>query len=403
MIPGQFPANSIPDSLEYAPKSAASGAQAGVRWKRVSTAYQFNTANFERSFAVENGGRATVSGTSLRYEATLPDGTTVVYFPHHDSVAWAMQGIVKIDVPGRGIDSTTRVFGSMNEIGLKSVRATEVDRQHLYLNAFARIALLRKAGALRAFEEVTDRGADGVQKKLAILNGATGLNIEASEGWRQIDGVRQAFGHGRAYQLRPDLDDAAMTDLDRTHVLFHNPNNLGTDGGKGVFEKVKVVIDGGGMFASLTDRFRRGVALSGSSVSRDLETGGGNYHFTRIRSRAHQAGSSGVYWKTAALRRMDAITYESDMFGSTAGNSVETYRRGQDVASFRAVAGTTSNETIFKAGMSVFDDIDRIVLASKAEVDEAIKWMQGKGYKTWPDGRALAEVIITKDKHRANP
>ena len=49
------------------------------------------------------------------------------------------------------------------------------------------------------------------------------------------------------------------------------------------------------------------------------------------------------------------------------------------------------------------DELDRIVLSSKAEVDEAIKWMQAKGYKAWPDGRPLAEVIITKDKHRAKP
>jgi uncharacterized protein with gpF-like domain len=401
-IPGQFPEKSIPDAMDYAPK-AAPDAPSGVKWKRVSGPYQFDTARFDRSFAVENGSRATVSGTSLRYEAALPDGTTVVYFPHDNSVAWAMQGIVKIDVPGRGVDSTTRVFGTMNDIGLKSVRATEVDRQHLYLNAYARIALLRRGNALKTFEAITDRTEAGVQAKLGMLKAATGLDVEATEGWRQIDGVRQAFGHGRAYQLRPDLDDAEMRALDTTHILFHNPNTLGTDGGKNVFEKIKVVIDGGGTFASLTDRFRRGVPLMGSSVSRDLETGGGNYHFTRIRSRAHQAGSSGVYWRTSALRRMDAITYESDMFGSTAGNSVETYRRGQDVASFRAVAGTTSNETIFKGGMSIFDDLDRIVLASKAEVDEAIKWMQDKGYKAWPDGRPLAEVIITKDKHRAKP
>lgn len=341
--------------------------------------------------------------TSQLCWATLPDGTTVVYFPHEGGVAWAMQGVVKIDVPGRGVDSTTRVFGAMNEIGLKSVRATAVDRQHLYLNAFARIALLRKGNALKTFEAITDRGEAGVQAKLGMLKAATGLDVEATEGWRQIDGVRQAFGHGRAYQLRPDLNDAEMARLDTTHVLFHNPQGLGTNAGSGVFERLKVVIDGGGVFASLTDRVRRGVPLSGSSVSSDLASGGGDYHFTRIRSRAHQAGSTGVYWRTSALRRMDAITYEGDMFGRTTGDSVETYRRGQDVASFRAVSGNTSNETIFKGGMSIFDDLDRIVLSSKAEVDDAIQWMQAKGYKAWPDGRPLADVIITKDKHRAKP
>lgn len=397
-----FPAGQLPDQLDFHAAAAKVDA-AGVTWRRVSGQYSFPTAKFERSFATETGGRANVDGANLRYEATLPDGTTVVYFPHDSSVAWAMQGVVKIDVPGRGVDATTRVFGAMNDIGLKSVRATEVDRQHLYLNAYARVALLRKGNALKTFEAIADRTEAGVQQKLGILKAAIGLDIEATEGWRQIDGVRQAFGHGRAYQLRPDLPAAEMAALDKTHVLYHNPQGLGTSAGSGVFERLKIVIDGGGMFASLTDRVRRGVPLSGSSVSSDLASGGGDYHFTRIRSRAHQAGNTGVYWKTSALRRMDAITYEGDMFGRTTGDTVQDYRRGQDVASFRAVSGNTSNETIFKGGMSIFDDLESIVLSSKAEVDEAIKWMQDRGYKTWPDGRALADVIITKDKHRAKP
>lgn len=400
----QFPAAMLPDRVDFQSLPSAKKAP-GVAWKRVSGAYSFETASFERSFAKLNGGRATVSGTSMRYEATLPDGTKITYFPHDSSVAWAMQGVMKIDVPGRGVAATSRVFGALDEAGLKSVRATELDRQHLYLNAFARIRL---AGSGRAqlrqqFAAIADRGPDGLAAKLELLRKATGVDIQASEGWRQIDGVRQAFGHGRAYQLRPDLDTATMTALDKTHVLYHNPQGLGTSAGSGVFDRLKVVIDGGGMFASLTDRVRRGVPLSGSSVSSDLASGGGDYHFTRIRSRTSQAGSTGVYWKTSALRRMDAITYSGDMFGRTTGTTVDDYRMGQTVADFRQVAGNTSNETIFKGGMSIFDDLDRIVLSSKAEVDEAIRWMQGKGYKTWPDGRPLSEVIITGAQHRAKP
>lgn len=403
-IPGQFPAASIPDSIDFSPR-AAPDLPAGIKWKKVAGRYEFNQAKFERSFATETTGRTVVHGVDLRYEAELPDGTKIVYFPHDPKVAYAMQGVVKIDVPGRGVDSTTRVFGSISEIGLKSTRATEIDRQHLYLNAFARIRLLRGAEARfkAEFDAVADRGAEGVQKKLEILRRATGIDVAATEGWRQIDGVRQAFGHGRAYQLRPDLEDAALRDLDRTHVLYHNPQGLGTSAGSGVFERVKAVIEGGGMFSALTDRVRRGVPLAGSSVSSDLASGGGDYHFTRIRTRAAQAGNTGVYWRVSALRRMDAITYDSDRFGRVTEGYVDQYRLGQTVDDFRRVANSSSNETIFKGGMSIFDDVDRIVLSSKAEVDEAIAWMKAKGYKTWPDGRALDEVIITGAKHRAKP
>lgn len=396
----QFYSDKLPTELGYKIRAilAMKKDERAIQWRKVSGTYTFDAASFDRSFAKLNGSTGTVHGSNLRYEADLPDGTRLTYFPHDKAVAWAMQGIVKIDTPGRGADRTERVFSAMADAGINAKRASVIDRQYLYLNAFARIALLGKGNALRIFEAIADSGEIGLQKKLGMLNAATGLDIEASDGWRQIDGVRQAFGHGRAYQLRPDLQPQQLEDLGKTHVLFHNPQGLGHDAGTGIFERLKTVIDGGGMFASLTDRVRRGVPLAGSSVSSDLATGGGDYHFTRILSRQSAKGT-GVYWRVAALRRMDAITYEGDMFGRTTDGAVETYRRGQTVDSFRQVARGGSNETIFKGGMSIFDDVDRVVLSSAAEVKDAIAWLKGRGYKAWPDGRKLEEVVITKAQH----
>jgi SPP1 gp7 family putative phage head morphogenesis protein len=396
-----FDTKAFPDEIGYALKQAQAAA-AGLKWRRVSGSFSFNTADFERSFAKENGGQATVAGVGLRFEAELPDGTRITYFPHDPQVAWAMQGVVKIDAQGRGAEISARVFGALDEIGVKSTRATELDRQHLYVNAYARIALLRKGDALKRFEAIAGRDDAALGDKLGLLQAATGVDVTATEGWRQIDGVRQAFGHGRAYQLRPDLDAQQLAALNRTHVVYHNPQGLGADAGARVFERLKMVIEGGGTFASLTDRVRRGVPLSGSSVSSDLASGGGDYHFTRIKARAQQTGT-GVYWRTSVLRRMDAISYASDEFGRTTPGFIEQTRRGQSIEDFRLLSQGGSNETIFKGGLSIFDDVDRIVLSSAAEVKDAIAWMRSKGYSTWPDGRALEDVIMTKAKHSANP
>lgn len=404
-LPGQFPANTIPDSLSYSIK-AQPVATPAVAWTRISEAYKFNTSTFDRSFATETAKTNGVAGTSLRFEAALPDGTRITYFPHSSDVAYAMQGVLKIDVPGRGAESTTAVFDAISKIGLNSTRATEIDRQHLYLNAFARIRLLRGAelAARRLFDAVADKGAAGIRAKLDILKKATGIDVEASEGWKTVDGVRQAFGHGRAYQLRPDLETPEFQQFDRDYVLFHNPDGLSWDAGYGAFEKIKPVIEGGGVFASLTDRVRRGVPLSGSSVSSDLASGGGDYHFTRIGKRGGGlATGAGVYWRARQVRRMDAITYESDTFGRTTGTTVADKRLGQTVDSLKAAARGSSNETIFKGGLSVFDDVERIVLSTQGEVADSIAWMQSKGYKAWPDGRPLAEVIISRAKHNAKP
>lgn len=395
-----FDAGAIADELEYGAKKASSG---GLKWKKVSAQFVPNTSKFDRSFATETSQQQLVHGVNLRYEAELDDGTKITYFPHDDGkVAWTMQGVVQIDVPGRGLPSTERIFGAIEEAGLKAQRATEVDRQHLYLNAFARLRLLRDPVGRAAFESIKDRGADGVRAKLAALKKSTGVDVEKSEGWKSVDGVRQAFGHGRAYQHRPDLTAAELEAFNRTHVIYHNTDGLSWDAGSGVFEKLKMIIEGGGMFASLSDRVRRGVPLNGSSVSSDLASGGGDYHFTRLGTRGNAKGT-GVYWRTTVLRRMDAITYRDDQFGRTTGDNVEKNRYGQDLASLRSVAygsgGGSSNETIFKGGLSLFDDLDRIVLSSEAEVKAAVAWLQSKGYRTWPDGRKLEEVIMTKAKH----
>lgn len=392
---GVFDASSIPDRLSYA---LPSGPQqvAGLAWRRIDRQYEFEVAKFDRSFATETGRTASVDGVRVYYEADLPDGAKVQFFP--DSVAFAMRGVVKIDVPGRGKDATAKIFEAMEQAGIDSRRATEAERKHTYLNAYARLRLvnsLPNGARLRAeFAAIGDSGEEAVQRKLELLKRATGVEVAASEGWRNIDGVRQAFGHGRAYQLRPDLDPDELQQMGKTRVVFHNPRGLGTEAGFGVFDRIKIIIEGGGMMSSLVDRVRRGVELNGSSVASDLDTGGGDYFFTRILGRARQHGRSGIYWRTSVLRRMDAISYDSDQFGQTKGTHIESNRKGQGVQSLSDLANSSSNETIFKHGLSIFDDLEKIVLKKREEVNDAIAWMKAKGYRAWPDGRRLEDVIV---------
>jgi hypothetical protein len=251
----------------------------------------------------------------------------------------------------------------------------------------------------KLFDAVDDTGQAGLDMKLSILKKATGIDVEKTNGWRTIEGVRQAFGHGRAHQLRPDLDTPEFQAFENEHYLYHNPINYQIASNRNIFEKLKPIIDGGGTMASLTDRMRRSVPLDGSSVASDLDSGGGDYVFTRATRRGSGGiKETGLYWKASQLRRMDAIMYKGDPFGRTSGDYIDQNRLGQTVDSMREV-GREYNETNFKLGLSIFDDIDRIVLYSQTEVDEAIQWMRSKGYKDWPDGRKLEEVIITKAKH----
>ena len=58
---------------------------------------------------------------------------------------------------------------------------------------------------------------------------------------------------------------------------------------------------------------------------------------------------------------------------------------------------TNTYETIFKNGLSLFDDGFELHVR-RTEVDDLIQWLKGKGSPysegLWPDGRRLTEVII---------
>lgn len=398
----QFPAAGIPAQISYFPKTSAPAA--GPPWKKQKGEVQFNVARFDKGHAIETSKTAGLDGTSLSYTAELPDGTKLTYIPPEGGNGRATVGSLKIEVIGKGAAQTERVFEAMREIGLTATRATEVDRQLLYLNSFAKLRLIRdtpKAGAYGRYTAITETGEAGVRKRLALIKAEIGLDVEKTEGWKTVDGVRQAFGHGRAYQLRPDLDTPEFRQLEKDkYEVYHNPNGLGHSAGANSFEPMKVVIDSGGIAAPLMDRYRRGVSLTGSSVGSDMSTGGGDYYFTRL---LKGNKGTGWYWKPRALKRMDAISYGSDQFGNTAHDHILANRKGQTPASFRDLSRGNSNETIFKGGLSVFDDLEAIVLSNQVEVDHAIAWLKSRGYDKWPDGRRLDEVVIhTTTKAKRN-
>jgi SPP1 gp7 family putative phage head morphogenesis protein len=403
-VEGTFGYDDYPGSFTYTVKAAPTPAKSvtvsGIKWVREDGEVRYQVAKFDKSKAAEGSRQEGLLNTKYCYRATLPDGTKLTYIPNDPSEyhAFAAQGAMVIDTPGIAAASTTRVFGVLDELGVDSRRATLEDRQILYLNALAKLRLIRDTpnpGAFARYNAITATGPEGVAQRLALIKREINLDITKSEAWKQVEGVRQAFGHGRAHQLRPDLDTPEFRKFEAEgYSVFHNPNGLTTDGRQGVFEKVKMVVDGGGTFASIMDRFRRGVTMGDtSSGGPDMLSGGGAYYFTRI---LKKNTGSGIYWKAKTLKRLDALSYKGDEYGRTTGDFVEQNRVGQTVESLRSTARGTGNETVFKDGISMFDDLEAIVLDTQAEVTDALSFMRSRGYAAWPDGRKLEDVIITK-------
>ena len=151
--------------------------------------------------------------------------------------------------------------------------------------------------------------------------------------------------------------------------------------------------------ASTTEKLRRGVPISGASPNRDLATGGASYNFTRLEKWGDARRRRGIVFKPSVLKRMDAITYDYDYYGRTLSDEGANFVLQQRLTSWKGMASVTvkeNNETIFKNSLSIFEDVDYINVMTESQKEELIQVFTEAGYKKWPDGRELDEVIIVE-------
>ena len=149
-----------------------------------------------------------------------------------------------------------------------------------------------------------------------------------------------------------------------------------------------------------------------------MKSGGASYVFTRLRNKAEykNRGRKGLYWGSKNhARRLDALSYDRDYYGSqrfsTARGGLRKkhaeledwdaniQERAVDLDAFidHASRGNSSNELVLKDGLSLFDDLLCFVVDHYRR-DEVIEFMKDNGYKKWPDGRKVEDVIVTLDE-----
>lgn len=329
-----------------------------------------------------------------------PNGERIT-FAGTDSVDRALRGQVWIDIPGADAAAMQRAFDSLEDVfGVKAVAPTDLEISEQYLNAFARLRLFRNSSK-KAYQEylkldsVSDAAAR-VKQKRNFLELSTGVDFEKTEGWRNRAGIDPAFGNGRRYQVRPDVEtDPDWKALEDDHLVFINPNGLAQDAGMGVGTQLAKYMESGGSLLSQTERLRRGI-VAGKSPGRDRETGGAAYVFCRIMGRSNSKThwfKRGFYLKPELMRRLDAIHHPGDRYGSTEEHALAGDRRVTADEMRRAADANEDNEIIFKETVSLFDALEFAVV-DDSEVKATIDALRGLGYSKWPDGRKLEDVII---------
>lgn len=381
------------DVLPAADKARKSAAKSALEWEKKTGKLQFETATFDKSHARLTGGKDSLHGVD-EYLAAKGEGFSVRYVPSKGN-ATSAQGMVIIDIEGAGSATTAKGFQIIEKMGVKATRSTAGDRLELYLDRIAYVRTVRNPD-LEAAYQAAGKIADATARheaKLKLLNADAGLDMTKSPYWNP-EGNRQAFGHGRVVQYRPDLPPAEIQAFASKHVLYHNTGGYGV-GGTSQWPNLKRIIEGGGQIGSQVDRVRRGVPSGGSSVDMDMRSGGGSYIFTRVmtKTKATTRMPAGVHFKADRMMlRTDAFSYDGDLFGAVARHTQEQHR-AIDPAGWSRNAKAARNETNFRDAVSLFDDVDRIILLNRAEYNQAIGDLRAMGYRQWPDGRELEDVF----------
>ena len=322
------------------------------------------------------------------------------------SELFALRDMVDVRILGDKLDDLNKGLKRLETLGFDLSRPGIAQQELLYLTKFI---YMKAAKNKKVMDVLKKEFATDDEKLIFLREQASKLqgvkDITKLPAYRP-DGNWEKAGYGRHLQNRPDLYGPDWEDFKSNHVLYHDL----TYGGGEFVDKVRNIMRGGGHMAPTTDKLRRGLPLDGASARSDIETGGANYFFTRIKENSFMRGRDGVFFKADALRRLDSISYDSDYYGRMrydAGDAPSGSVRSDFVLDerytsldqFKSLARDYgSNETVFKNSLSMIDegvafiqvnDTDKYEELLKVVTDE----LKSMGFTKWPDGREITDVV----------
>ena len=158
-----------------------------------------------------------------------------------------------------------------------------------------------------------------------------------------------------------------------------------------------------------TERFSTGMLSTGMSSTYDLNTGGGDSVFTRIRHRqdiAEMVGETGeqsaIIYKPELFDRTDWYSYPGDRFGTTKESVFRgrltpdqiLAKKSRKTAQGKFLRSMLSgDEQMFRTGIA--PSYIETIAVPEEKLDEIISGLKEKGLETF-DGRPIEEVVVPR-------
>lgn len=376
----------------YVPPKTANIPTSGIQARKTTQAYRLT--EIKNGHAVATGGVQDVTGGGAqRFVVSMSDGTEISIAPRGMTTSQkpglALEGTVEVTIPKK---VTTEVLQEamqkLESLGLDMAAPTKEYEELLYLHRSVYLRNDHGQVAYKAiFENPNLTDAEKVKqiKDWAKFYYKTDFKYYAPEGQTMT-----GYGDGFRYWMRWDLPPEKIEQEMKDFVLSHS-----VSGSSEVSDVLNKMLQSGGEATTTIGRIRKGVSVGqtgGMSSSTDVETGGASYFFTRIAEAKSPRGE--LNFKIRNLARQDAVTYDGDKFGRISA----LHTRKSTIAQYKTTSKAYSNETIFKNGLSLLDDLDFIEAGTIDEAKKVLDVFTKNKITQMNDGRPVKSIIRVKGK-----
>ena len=354
-----------------------------------STPLSFETSTIEKGRITRRNTKKNRGGSLDQYQVTSGNAD-IKFHPNSgftdETDGLALQGNLEISIPGEASAKTLEeAFSNLRAIGIDAVAPTAEYEELLYLHRTIHIRNDHKLADYKAIWEssaLTDKQKiSQIQEWSSKKYGVDFAELKKSGAYNPAGITKTGFGDGYRHWDRWDLTADQIKDRMEGYHLAHRSNAKTP-------KLIDNILNSGGEFTPTVDRIRKGVPLKGGmSTDSDLATGGASYFFTRITKNKTYRGA--VRFKIDNLARQDVISYSQDRYGRISALK----DRGSSVDEYLTFAKRNTNETLFKHGLSLLDDIDIIVADDIAERKEILEVFKKHKVTHLNDGRKVSDAV----------
>ena len=358
---------------------------------------------FKNPLKTYENGRGTRTGATEQFGARPhynieADGVKVRYVPL-DATAYDSKEVgntfrvaniananrVTVEVRGEVSQETVdKAVQTLAGMGVDLTPPTPEQKAYVYHKKLLGRTLPRTQASAEKFAKWDEEAEKGDFKSISrAMKTKFGKDFKDHPDYNPDGKAIGAFGQGHRVFNRIDVPDEIVKD----YRVYHSTADIP--------DFVQNVLNQGGVFTPTTGRQRKGIQISGTGASpeTDLNTGGADFTFTRIKKKAMHSPGQYIYFKPEILKRADALQYTQDSWGAQ-NEATKKQRLISDPQKWKNIKAS-DNETIFKNGMDLIGDVEEIRLGSESSKEAVIKAYKEAGLATLPDGRDITTIVKT--------